>query len=100
MPQIHVSKSYYPTFIFEKTYDPTDKKVWWARGAYINMNGNAVSFYMQPAYGNIGDSTTLFFTHDGKDYRRNYDKTFSEHGLKLICAKLIRDVLNEKEHER
>lgn len=35
-------------------------------------------------------------THKGYNYQRNYGCTFSDHGLKLICARFVKDVLKGK----
>lgn len=40
--------------------------------------------------------TTLDYYHDGYNYTRRYDCTFSDRGLMMISAKFIKDVLTNK----
>lgn len=39
---------------------------------------------------------SLHATYQGHDYQRNYGCLFSERGLRLICARFIRDIKNKK----
>lgn len=39
---------------------------------------------------------TLNATYEGMNYQRNYNCSFSDRGIQLICARFIRDIKNKK----
>lgn len=44
--------------------------------------------------GTIQDHTILVANYNGHRYQRTYNDTFSDHGLKMICARFQKDVLS------
>jgi hypothetical protein len=62
-------------------------------GYYINDKSAATHWAVT---GDDGTFTIITVTHNKKIYNRRYEKAFSDHGLKLVCSKMIRDVINNK----
>lgn len=93
-PEIDVYKKYQGFSIVKDKEEPDGS--WWVDGWYYGVLG-IVRIYSYQGKGRKGEGySTLTTIVNGYDYSRQYKKAFTEKGLQMKAAQLLKDIYNEQ----
>jgi hypothetical protein len=93
VPEVKISKVSYSPYLYYNRQKSAGSDIEWGRGFYIG-EVHTVSIYSSTGFNDRPPSTDLEIKINDYVYQRRYTKTFSDAGLKLICARFIKDVIN------
>lgn len=68
----------------------------WGDGFYVSKGGIFCRIYYEGQFKDRGPSTTFDVQYNGFSYTKSYGCSFSFHGLQMIAAKMIKDVISGK----
>lgn len=85
----------YSRFVFTLKNDK-DYNYEWGEGFYVSKSGLFCRIYYHGAFKDRGPSTTFDVQYNEFSYTKTYRCSFSNHGMQMIAARMIKDILNAK----